>query len=136
VFKGPWGGIHDAAVAGVKGVDHLLGAQSVDRVVAAENALYLVLLVLAAVAMVGVSRRLPAAYGLYVAASLLVIVSAPVDWQPLMSFGRLLAVLFPLPMWVALALDRRRLARGAVLLASSALLICGTALFATWHLVT
>jgi hypothetical protein len=59
-----------------------------------------------------------------------------VDWQPLMSFGRLLAVLFPLPMWVALALDGRPLARGAVLVSSSALLVCGAGLFATWHLVT
>jgi hypothetical protein len=53
-----------------------------------------------------------------------------------MSFGRLLAVVFPIPMWVALVLHERPLARGVVLGASSGLLACATALFATWQLVT
>jgi hypothetical protein len=136
VFKGPVGGVRDAVTAGVKGFDHVFAAHTANRVVAGENALYLVVLVLAVIALVGVFRRLPPAYGLYLAASLLVIVSAPVAWQPLMSFGRLLAVLFPIPMWVALVLDRRRIALGGLLAASSALLVLGTALFATWHLVT
>jgi hypothetical protein len=136
VFKGPTGGAWDAAVAGVRGVGQLLGSAPVDRVVAAENAVYLVLLVLSAVAVVGVFRRLPPAYGIYSAASLVAAVSAPLDWQPLMSFGRLLAVVFPIPMWVALVLHERRLALGAALAASGALLVCATGLFATWQLVT
>jgi hypothetical protein len=136
VFKGPFAGTWDAAVAGLRGVGQLFGSAPVDRVVAAENAIYLVLLVLAVVAVVGVFRRLPLAYGIYATASLLAAVSAPVDWQPLMSFGRLLAVVFPIPMYVALALDGRRVALGGALAASAALLVCGTGLFATWQLVT
>jgi mannosyltransferase PIG-V len=135
-FKGPLGGVHDAVVAGVKGFGQLFASHTANRVVAGENALYLVLLVLAVIALVGVLRRLPLAYGLYLLVSLLVIVSAPVAWQPLMSFGRLLSVLFPVAMWVALVLDGRRFALGVLLGASSALLVLGTALFATWHLVT
>lgn len=136
VFKGPTGGAWDAAVAGVRGVGQVIGSAPVDRVVAAENAVYLVLLVLSVVAIVGVLRRLPPAYGIYSAASLVAAVSAPLDWQPLMSFGRLLAVVFPIPMWVALVLGERRLARAATLAASGTLLVCATGLFATWQLVT
>jgi hypothetical protein len=39
-------------------------------------------------------------------------------------------------MWVALVLRERRLATGAVLAASAALLVWASAMFATWHLVT
>jgi hypothetical protein len=136
VFKGPFAGTWDAAVAGLRGVGQLFGSAPVDRVVAAENAIYLVLLVLAVIATVGVFRRLPLAYGLYALASLVAAVSAPVHWQPLMSFGRLLAVVFPIPMWVALVLAERPLARRAALATSGALLMCATGLFATWQLVT
>jgi Mannosyltransferase (PIG-V) len=136
VFKGPVVGSWDAAVAGVRGAGQLVGTAPMDRVVAAENVIYLVLLVLALLAVVGMFRRLPAAYGVYAAASLVAAVSAPVAWQPLMSFGRLLAVVFPIPMYVALVLDGRRLAYGAALAGSATLLVCGTALFATWQLVT
>jgi hypothetical protein len=108
----------------------------VDHVVAAENALYLFFLVFAVVALVGIFRRLPPAYGIYTLVSLVAAISAPVGWQPLMSFGRLLAVVFPIPMWVALDLQDRRLVRGFVYVASAALLVCATAGFATWQLVT
>ncbi len=136
VFKGPTGGAWDAAVAGVRGVGQLFGSAPVDRVVAAENAIYLVLLALAVVALVGVFRRLPPAYGIYTAASLVAAISAPVEWQPLMSFGRLLAVVFPIPMWLALVLHGRRVSTALVLASSAALLVCATGLFATWQLVT
>ena len=136
VFKGPSGGAWDAAVAGVRGMGQLFGSAPVDRVVAAENAIYLVLLVLAVVALVGVFRRLPPAYGIYTTASLVAAVSAPLDWQPLMSFGRLLAVVFPIPMWVALVLRESPLVRRTAFAASGALLVCATGLFATWQLVT
>jgi hypothetical protein len=136
VFKGPSGGIWDAAVAGVKGLGQLAGSAAVDRVVAAENTLYFALLVLALIALVGMFRRLPPAYGIYTLASLVAAVSAPVEWQPLMSFGRLLAVVFPIPMWLALELQGRRLAMGAAVAASAAALVCGTGLFVAWQLVT
>jgi Mannosyltransferase (PIG-V) len=136
VFTGPVVGAWDAGVGAGRGLGQLVGSAPVDRVVAAENVIYLALLVLAMVAVVGMFRRLPAAYGLYAAASLVAAVSAPVAWQPLMSFGRLLAVVFPIPMYVALVLDGRRVALGAALAASAALLVCATGLFATWQLVT
>lgn len=136
VFKGPSAGAWDAAVAAVRGVGQLFGSAPVDRVVAGENALYFVFLVLALVALVGMFRRLPPAYGIYTLASLVAAVSAPLEWQPLMSFGRLLAVVFPIPIWVALELEDRRLATGALLAVSAALLVCGTSLFAAWRLVT
>ena len=136
VYKGPFAGIHDAIVAGWNGLDQVFSAEGANRVVAAENTIYVVLLVLALIAMAGVFRRMRPEYGAYVAISLLVAVSAPVAWQPLMSFGRLLAVVFPIPMWLALVLYRRRAATAAVYAASAALLVCATGAFATWHLVT
>jgi hypothetical protein len=136
VFKGPVLGAWDAAVSGAKGLGQLFGSAPVDRVVAAENVIYLVLLVVALIALVGMFRKLPPAYGIYSAVSLVAAVSAPVAWQPLMSFGRLLAVVFPIPMWVALVLHERRLATAATLISSAALLVCATGLFATWQLVT
>jgi mannosyltransferase PIG-V len=136
VFKGPFAGIHDAVVAGVHGVGNVFASHTTDRVVAAENVFYAVALVLALVAVYGIFRRMRPEYGLYAAASLFVAVSAPVSWQPLLSFGRLLAVVFPIPIWVALVLRGRRLATGAVLAVSSALLVWASAMFATWHLVT
>jgi hypothetical protein len=136
VFKGPASGIWDATVAGVRGVGQLFGSAPVDRVVAAENAIYLLFLMLALVALVGVFRRLPPAYGIYTLASLVAAVSAPLEWQPLMSFGRLLAVVFPIPMYVAVVLYERPVARRAALGASAGLLVCATGLFASWQLVT
>jgi hypothetical protein len=136
VFRGPVLGAWDAASAGAKGAGQLVSWAPVDHVVAAENALYLFFLVFAVVALVGIFRRLPPAYGIYTLVSLVAAISAPVGWQPLMSFGRLLAVVFPIPMWVALDLQDRRLVRGFVYVASAALLACATAGFATWQLVT
>ena len=52
-------------------------------------------------ACVGVLRRLPLAYGAWVAVSLLLPLSEPVEPQPLMSLPRFLAVLFPIFMWLA-----------------------------------
>jgi hypothetical protein len=114
----------------------MFGSGGADRVVAASNAIYVVFLALSLIAMVGVFRRMRPEYGAYVAISLLVAVSAPVAWQPLMSFGRLLAVVFPIPMWLATVLYRRRAATAAVYAASAALLVSATGAFATWHLLT
>ena len=60
-----------------------------------------------AVALVGVLRRLPPAYGLYAAAGLAIPLTYPDPANPLASFSRYLLVLFPLYMWLAAATDRR-----------------------------
>ena len=61
------------------------------------------------VACVGVWRRLPRAYGAWVAASLLLPLTFPVAPQPLMSLPRFVSVLFPLFMWLAIVCDERRI---------------------------
>lgn len=61
----------------------------------------------AAVALVGVLRRLPPAYGLYAAAGLAIPLTYPDPANPLASFSRYLLVLFPLYMWLAAVTDRR-----------------------------
>jgi hypothetical protein len=86
------------------------------------------------VALVGVLRRLPAAYGAYVAAALALPLSFPVGPQPLMSLPRFLAVLFPLFMWLALVCRTPR--RRMVVLGLMTLGLCAyTARYATWHWV-
>jgi hypothetical protein len=93
-------------------------------------------LVLAAVGLVGVARRLPPAYAGYVAAALALPLSAPVAPQPLMSLGRFVLVLFPLAMWGGWWLSRRgRTARAAVALVWVAGLVVSTGRFATWRWV-
>ena len=82
------------------------------------------------VAVVGVLRRLPRAYGAYVVAALALPLSFPVGPQPLMSLPRFLAVLFPLFMWLA-TLRRRT----PILAAFTLVLLFETVRFATWHWV-
>ena len=65
-------------------------------------------LLFALAALVGIFRRLPPAYGAWVAASLVLPLSFPVGPQPLMSLPRFLAVLFPIFMWLALVCEERR----------------------------
>jgi hypothetical protein len=84
---------------------------------------------------VGVVRRLPAAYGAYVVAALALPLSFPVGPQPLMSLPRFLAVLFPLFMWLALALGERVVLRRVVVAVSTLGLVVFTARYATWHWV-
>ena len=68
-------------------------------------------LLYAIVALVGVFRRLPLAYGIYSLAALGVAVSAPVAFEPLASLPRYVSDIFPLQIWLAVwAHDRRRLA--------------------------
>jgi hypothetical protein len=91
-------------------------------------------LVFAVVAVVGVWRRLPLAYGAYLLAALALPLSFPVGPQPLMSLPRFLAVLFPIFMWLALVCRTPR--RQAVALAVLAIGLCVfTARYATWHWV-
>ena len=77
--------------------------------IASMNVMLFAFLVLALVALVGVFRRLPIAYGAWVASALAVPLSLPVAPQPLMSLPRFLAVLFPLFMWLALVCEERRI---------------------------
>lgn len=103
-------------------------------VVAAQSLLLVAFLAFALVALVGVLRRLPFAYGAYAAVALAVTLSYPVDAQPLMSLPRYVAVLFPLQMWLAAWCgERGRTER--VVGASAVLLGLLTASFACWRFV-
>jgi Mannosyltransferase (PIG-V) len=86
-------------------------------------------------ACVGVFRRLPPAYGAWVAVSLLLPLSEPVGPEPLMSLPRFLAVLFPIFMWLALWCEERG-ATARVAAASALGLGLFTAQFATWHWIS
>jgi len=91
-------------------------------------------LVFALVALVGVLRRLPLAYGAYVACALVLTLSSPVAMQPLASLPRYIVVLFPLQMWLAQWCDERgRLERTVGI--SAVLLGIMTAQFARWGFV-
>jgi hypothetical protein len=103
--------------------------------IAAINLMLFGALVFAVVACVGVFRRLPRAYGAWVAASLVLPLSFPVKPQPLMSLPRFLAVLFPIFMWLAVWAEERR-ATGRVVAVSALGLGLFTAQFATWHWIS
>jgi hypothetical protein len=143
-FAGPFGAVPDGAVAAWDGLRQILSGQRAhvyfteaggDPMAAAwHNVELFAFLLLGLVAVVGVVRRLPRAYGAYVVAALALPLSFPVGPQPLMSLPRFLAVLFPLFMWLAMACRsrRRRLFALAVLTAG---LVAFTARYATWHWV-
>ncbi|MEA2441287.1 MAG: hypothetical protein QOH76_2711 [Thermoleophilaceae bacterium] len=143
-FAGPFGAVPDGAVAAWDGLRQIVSGQRAHVyfteaggnpiAVAWHNVELFAFLLLAAVGVVGVLRRLRAAYGAYVVAALALPLSFPVGPQPLMSLPRFLAVLFPLFMWLALACStprRRRLVLGVLALG----LCVYTARYATWHWV-
>jgi hypothetical protein len=144
-FAGPFVGIWDGAVAAVQGARQLLSgarepvfftaAGGDPLVVARHNVELFAWLLLAAAAVAGALRRLPAAYGAYVVAALALPLSFPVAPQPLMSLPRFLAVLFPLAIWLALWMTGRVWRERIVLAAFAAGLVVYTAIFATWHWV-
>jgi Mannosyltransferase (PIG-V) len=103
--------------------------------IAAINIMLFATLVFALVACAGVFRRLPKAYGAWVAAALLLPLSLPVKPQPLMSLPRFIAVLFPIFMWLALVAEERR-ATPQVAAASAVGLGLFTAQFASWHWIS
>src|SRR3954471_9614859 len=143
-FAGPFGAVGDGAVAAWDGLRQLAsGARSPVYFTAAGGDPFAVawhnlelfgFLLLAAVAVVGVIRRLPLPYGAYVVAALALALSFPVGPQPLMSLPRFLAVLFPLFMWLPQG-GRSRRRRAVVLALLSAGLVAFTARYATWHWV-
>lgn len=144
-FAGPFLAVWDGAKAAFEGARQLLSFQSrhlyfplegsSPSIEAGHNLMLFAFLLAGAVAIVGVLRRLPVAYGAYVIAALALPLSYPVSTQPLMSLPRFLVVLFPLNMWLALRLAGHPRAQVAVLVLSAGLMMFFTAEFATWHWV-
>lgn len=146
-FAGPYGGVWDGAKAAFEGARQLLSFQrhhlyfpasgASPFIVASHNLMLFGFLLAALPALVGVLRRLPLAYGVYLIAALALPLSYPVASQPLMSLPRFLLVLFPLNMWFAAWL----VGRGGRRPAAVALGVCAAAMclfvaqFATWHWV-
>ncbi len=141
----PLAGAWDGFTAAVDGARQLLSGQREvvyfeqaagdPYRIAAINLMLFGALVFAAVACVGCLRRLPKAYGAWVAASLVLPLTFPVKPQPLMSLPRFLAVLFPIFMWLALWSEERR-ATARVAAVSALGLGLFTAQFASWHWVS
>ena len=141
----PLAGAWDGFVAAVDGVRQL-GSGSRSPVyfeaaagdpfrIAAINVMLFATLVFAVVACVGVFRRLPRAYGAWVAASLVLPLSFPVTPQPLMSLPRFVAVLFPIFMWLAVVCEERRVT-DLVAAAFAVGLGLFTAQYASWHWIS
>lgn len=144
-FAGPFVAAFDGAKAACEGARQLLSGQSSHlyfplegnspSIEAGRNIMLFAFLALAVPASIGVLRRLPLAYGVYVLAALALPLSYPVATQPLMSLPRFLLVLFPLFIWLAACLASRPAARALVLAVSLALLVFFTGQFSTWHWV-
>ena len=127
-FAGPFVGVWEGTAAAWRGL-HDLGEPA-----ARADVVLFGFLVATVPMVIGVLRRLPAAYGAYVLAALALPLSYPVGPQPLMSLPRFVAVLFPLFMmlgaWLA---EGSRLRRAAVLAPSAAGLVIASAVVSTWH---
>jgi hypothetical protein len=144
-FAGPFGGFWDGAVAAFDGFRQFLSLQAHHSyfpqatgsplVSASHNVLLFAFALAALVAVVGVLRTLPLAYGAYVLLALALPLSYPVSSEPLMSLPRFLLVLFPLTMWLAGWLAARPRARVPVLALSAISMMFFTGAFATWHWV-
>ncbi|MDW5593308.1 mannosyltransferase family protein [Conexibacter stalactiti] len=142
----PLGGIWDGARAAWLGLRQLVHGTATPVyfsesggdpfATAGQNLMLFAFLVFALIALVGVLRRLPFAYGAYTLVALALTLSYPVDAQPLMSLPRFLLVLFPLQMWLARWLGARgdgAVERGVAV--SAVLLGLLTAQFARWGFV-
>jgi hypothetical protein len=138
-FAGPFMAIPDGVAAGVRAIGDLVTGEPRPTTPfdpAALDAMLLVTLVLVLVALAGAVRRLPPAYWLYALAALALPLSFPVEDQPLMSLPRFAAVLWPLHLWFATWLVRRRpLVRRGAVVASLVLLGVTSALVSTWEWV-
>jgi hypothetical protein len=143
-FAGPLVGAWDGATAALEGVRQLLsGSRDIAYFeqsagdpfrVAAQNIALFGFLCFALVGAVGVLRRLPFAYGLYVVTALMLPLSYPVAAQPLMSLPRFVAVLFPIFMWLGAFCEERRMT-DRVAIASAVVLGLFVTQFATWQWV-
>ena len=144
-FAGPYAAVWDGAKAAWAGLRQLLllhghhvyfpAASGSPDVAAGHNLLLAGFLIAAAVALLGVLRTLPLAYGAYVIAALAMPLSYPVAAQPLMSLPRFLLVLFPLTMWLAGWLAARPRLRTPALALSALLMALFAAQFSAWHWV-
>jgi hypothetical protein len=99
-----------------------------------QELLQLGFLAVAGLALIGVFRRLPLAYGVYAALALLLPLSSPTIGDPLRDFDRYASVVFPLFMWAGEWAVRRHAVR-PLLVGSTVMLVFCTAQFATWHWV-
>ena len=141
----PLAGAWDGLVAAVDGVRQLASGSRTPVYfeaaagdpfrIAAVNVMLFATLVFAAVACVGVLRRLPRPYGVWIGVSLVLPLSFPVTPQPLMSLPRFVSVLFPIFMWLALVCEERR-ATDLVAVASAVGLGLFTAQYASWHWIS
>ncbi len=141
----PLGGAWDGLVAAFDGLRQLASGSRTpvyfDKAagdpfrIAAINIMLFATLVFAVIACVGVFRRLPRAYGAWVAASLVLPLTFPVTPQPLMSLPRFVAVLFPIFMWLALVCEERRVT-DLVVGCSAVGLGLFTAEYASWHWIS
>jgi hypothetical protein len=141
----PLAGAWDGLVAAVDGVRQLASGSRTPVYfeaaagdpfrIGAINVMLFATLVFAAVACLGVLRRLPRPYGIWVGTSLVLPLSFPVTPQPLMSLPRFVSVLFPIFMWLALACEERR-ATDLVAVASAVGLGLFTAQYASWHWIS
>ncbi|HEX3910838.1 MAG TPA: mannosyltransferase family protein [Solirubrobacteraceae bacterium] len=144
-FAGPYLGVWDGVQAAFESARQLLSFQQAHVyfatggegpfVAAEHNLLLMAFLAAAIVALIGVLRRLPFAYGAYVLAALALPLSYPVTAQPLMSLPRFLVVLFPLTIWFASWLAARPRLQRPALVGSGTLMAFFLAQFATWHWV-
>ncbi len=144
-FAGPYVAVWDGARAAFDGLRQLLSFQRTHVyfkvaggspfVDAGHNVMLFAFLLAAAPMVIGVLRRLPAAYGAYVLTALALPLSYPVAPQPLMSLPRFEVVLFPLAMWLGAWLSERPRARLPVLAAMALLMALFAGEFATWHWV-
>ncbi len=143
-FAGPFVGVWDGLVAAFEGVRQLASGSRQTVFfeqaggdpfrVAAVNLMLFASLAFAAMATVGVLRRLPFAYGVYVVVALALPLSYPVTPQPLMSLPRFLVVLFPIFMWLGAACAERG---NTVRVAAASALGLGlfTAQYASWYFI-
>jgi hypothetical protein len=93
-----------------------------------------VFLLAACPAVIGVLRRLPLAYGLYVLAAIAVAISYPTKGlDPLTSLPRYMVVLFPMGMWLAAWLTEHPRLRTPVLILSALAMAVFVTRFATWR---
>ncbi len=144
-FAGPYLGIWDGLQAAFEGARQLLSLQrrhvyftdagGSPFVNAGHNLMLLAFGLAAVPLLIGVLRKLPLAYGVYVIAALALPLSYPVSSQPLMSLPRFLVVLFPLTIWFAAWLSGRPRLQRPVLGVSALLMVFFAAQFATWHWV-
>ncbi len=144
-FAGPLAGLWEGAKAAFEGARQLLSFQRTHAyyptggesafVSAGHNLEQFAFLAGALVALVGVLRRLPLAYGAYVLGALALALSYPTHAQPLMSLSRFLLVLFPLAIWFAAWLSERPRLQRPALVGSAALMAVFGAAFTTWHWV-